>query len=103
QLHCRGCNRTPAETRTPVADDSTAYTCAQCLTASPDSQESQEPQEPQNQGGQYVHSGSPKSAHSAPENSETSETVKRPFAVGRGFRPGRPRISRAEKLQRRRE
>jgi hypothetical protein len=27
ELRCRGCNRTPAETGTPVSEQATAYTC----------------------------------------------------------------------------
>jgi hypothetical protein len=30
-LACRGCGRTPDETRTPVATGSSAYTCSRCL------------------------------------------------------------------------
>jgi hypothetical protein len=31
ELRCRGCNRTPAETRTPVSPQAVAFTCSRCL------------------------------------------------------------------------
>jgi hypothetical protein len=36
ELRCRGCNRTPAEARTPVSPQATAFTCSRCLMGHPE-------------------------------------------------------------------
>lgn len=48
-------------------------------------------------------SGPPEMASPAPEKSIGSNTISRRIGTGRAFRPGRPRLGREERLQKRRE
>ena len=83
-LACRGCGRTPAETRTPVGRDAVAYACPRCLM----------------EGRQGVDSGSQKRAESSPESSGTSNTV---FRYGRAGKNGRPHVAAIEQRRKTRE
>jgi hypothetical protein len=102
ELRCRGCHRTPAETRTPVSPQAVAFTCSRCLMGHPEHDaparlSGDDPEMPQErkisprQGGS---SGRPSGATKAANDSGAFRGMLR-NVVGRPRKAARDRFARS--------
>lgn len=102
-IPCRQCRATPAQRGDHVSDRALEYLCCRCLMAGPPSKTLSgvsSVEEPAARGTTPPPPEMPDAAHT---ESTTSNTIFRPLAAGRAFRPGRPRSSDVEKRRKARD
>jgi hypothetical protein len=91
-LACRGCGRTPEQTRTPVAPGSTAYTSSRCLMGGAVS--------PATAGARTPPQDAPNTSLETGAVAGTSAPL---FRDGRAGRRGRPRVPVSEQQRKAKE